>query len=112
MPKTLGQIAFEAEDQYWSQGLKYHVPPRFEDLTEDARQVYERVAAAVAAQVRRDMRWRPIAEAPADEWLMAGKWHDTRAVWCREWQVFKDEAIMSNYTHYLPQPEPPEKENT
>jgi hypothetical protein len=58
MDKTLGRIAFEVwmdgpvRDEYWDEKPGY------------VRKHWESIAAAVAAEVRRDMGWRPIAEAP------------------------------------------------
>jgi hypothetical protein len=106
--KTLGQIAYEAEDQYWSQGLKHYVPPSFEDLTEATRESYEYAANAVAAEVRKQMGWRPIEEAPEGKNLVVGGSADG---YCYTDILQKDKAINRSYTHYLRHPEPPRKEN-
>jgi hypothetical protein len=99
MDKTLGRIAFEAwlnvpvSDEWWH------------ERAEHARQQWEYVAAAVAAEVRKERGWRPIEEAPGDEALLVGAWNEY-AQWCIDWPQLKPWAIDKGYTHYLPQPQP------
>jgi hypothetical protein len=103
MDKKLGRIAFEVwmdgsvRDEYWDEKPGY------------VRKHWESIAAAVAAEVRREMGWRPIAEAPEDMALFVGGW-DGASEWCRDWPKSKGGATDEGYTHYLPQPEPPPQE--
>jgi hypothetical protein len=57
MDKTLGQTAYYA---YWGVNLW----ERWDELTKDWQQHWATAAAAVAAEVLRQIGWRPIAEAP------------------------------------------------
>jgi hypothetical protein len=102
MDKTLGQTAYKA---YWG------VRPweRWDDLTKYRKHHWENTAAAVAAEVRRQMGWRPIAEATEDRALFVGGF-DGAGEWCRDWPKSKAVATEEGYTHYLPQPDPPPKE--
>lgn len=61
----------------------------------------------VAAELIRASGWRPIAEAPEGEWLFVGK--PTLTGWF-PFSANKAGAIANGYTHYLPMPEPPERE--
>lgn len=102
MDKTLGRIAFEiwmygpVRDEHWNEKPGY------------LREQWESIAAAVAAEVRKEWGWRPIAEAPDDRALLVGGW-DELGVWCRQWPMSRAGAIDVGYTHYLPQPDPPSK---
>ena len=103
MGKTLGRVAFEiwmdgaVTDELWNEKPGY------------LSQHWESIAAAVAAEVRREMGWRPIAEAPEGRALFVGAWHEL-GVWCRQCPMSRAGAIDVGYTHYLPQPEPPPQE--
>ena len=64
-------------------------------------------ALRAAAELIRQGGWRPISEAPENQWLFVGK----RAL--KEWYsatMRKKWAIAHGYTHYLPEPEPPARE--
>jgi hypothetical protein len=102
MDKKLGQTAYCA---YW--GVRHW--EKWDELTADRQQHWENAAAAVAAEVRKQLGWRPIAEAPDDKCLFVGAW-DEDGDWCRDWPRSKDGASDEGYTHYLPQPDPPPKE--
>lgn len=65
-----------------------------------------------AAEIIRESGWRPIAEAPGDEWATYGKWVLRRVAFV--WEEFhttnKQLAIDSGFTHYLSKPAPPARE--
>lgn len=60
-----------------------------------------------AAELIRAGGWRPIADAPEGKELLVGGWvddyWDTDIIW-------KHTALDYEYTHYLPEPEPPARE--
>ena len=65
-----------------------------------------------AAEIIRESGWRPIAEAPGNEWATYGKWVLRRVTFV--WEEFhttnKELAIDSGFTHYLLKPAPPARE--
>lgn len=62
--------------------------------------------SAVAA-VLAEVGWRPISEAPEAGYITVGRY------WFDEWEVSrsnKASAVVCDYTHYLPEPAPPARE--
>ena len=53
--KTLGQIAWQAQSEY-----------PFSNTSQDCKDMWERIAQAVADAVRAESQWQPIETAPRD----------------------------------------------
>lgn len=69
-------------------------------------------ALRAAAELIRAGGWRPIAEAPEGRQVVCGK-HLPRG---GDWLVYRffstAHAAKEGYTHYLPEPEPPAREDS
>ena len=67
----------------------------------------EMEAAEYAAELIRAGGWRPIAEAPEGAYITVGR------CWFDEWETSRSNkvsAVLCEFTHYLPEPEPPARE--
>lgn len=100
--KTLGQIAWQAQSEY-----------PFSNTSQDCKDMWERIAQAVATAVRAESQWQPIETAPR-EWgiyiLAYGPRVNRRVVsfyggnWYSSCGVYLE---FSCFTHWQPLPAAP-----